>query len=260
MANPLTTSDIWLPVNTQPASTATRRWEMARQKPRGHFKIGGPLVAAFELIAYRFGSEILHLPIPETCYYTYSDPAGSQIGALSLEAEAHWGSWAEFEAVPFFNASDHLGTCRRLLSNLQAIRDVVVFDIWIRNTDRHLWNILVNEREDERHYDVVFIDHSHSLLGPGRSYEAAFLTQPGPRPQDYLRAEEVALAGWAVTDFAQAEDAVARIQQLPDDEIEATVDEVAGLGLLAGDERDAIITGLKFRRDELEQRARELLP
>jgi hypothetical protein len=209
--DPFYAADVWLPVNTQATGSATPRWEMARQRPRAHFKMGGPLVALYELVAYEFGTRLLHLPMARTYKYDYSGPEGTQTGTISVEDDDHWGPWDQFTAVPFFDSNDHLGSCRRLLTNLQALRDMTVFDVWIRNQDRHLGNILVNEREEEARYDVVLIDHSHVLLGPGRQYEQGLLASHGEPPSNYLRSEEIGLAKNLVRDFSQLEDAVERI-------------------------------------------------
>lgn len=257
--SPFYSPDIWLPVNTQPAGSAIPRWEMARQKPRAHFKMGGPLVAANELIAFHYGANVLHLPLPRTWQYNYAGPPEPQTGTLSLEDEDYWGLWQEFVAVPFFDKADYAGSCRRLVTNVQALREVLVLDIWIRNVDRHFGNILVNEHVEERQYSVAFIDHSHIMLGPDRRYEHEFLASPSGQPRDYLRGEEVALAESLIYDFAQVEDAVFRISSLTDDDITVAVTDVCPAVGAGGEESASIIHGLTSRRDELAARVQDFV-
>lgn len=248
--------EIWLPVNKAPFGSATQRWEMATVLPRGHFKIGGPVVTANELLAYLLATE-LRLPVPRTYYYDCTEASQVTTGALSVEEIEHWGPWREFQDLPFFDGSDFVGSCRKLLADVQVFREMFAFDLWIRNTDRHLDNIRVNELVPEENYSISLIDYSHAFLGNKAEKAQEFRTeldQPGSH-SSVIRTEERELFSKLVTHPSQLGDIVGSVRHLTDNDIGEAVDKVAGkvTGLPNKFAVD-VLEGLSARRDRLSDR------
>ena len=118
-----------------------------------------------------------------------------------------------------FDRADYAGSCRRLICNLQAFRETVVFDIWIRNSDRHRNNILLDEQEPSRRYEIVLIDHSHTFMHTDGSRSGEFMDL-GSNDLRFLRPEEKQLVQLLVSHRCQFEDVLCRIEGLPEAEIQ----------------------------------------
>jgi hypothetical protein len=213
--------------------------------------MGGDVVSVNERLAFLLGKE-LGLPIAELHAYTVSDAASSpKSGVISIEHAENWGPWSQFEHAPIFDRTDFAGSCRRLVCNLNSLRETMVFDIWIRNTDRHRGNILLNEKEPNRRYEAVLIDHSHAFMHSDGSRVNEFLDLSSG-DTSFLRPEELSLALDIVTNACQFEDVLCRIEAVPDSRLNDLADmaTMSYSGLPAGFAQ-SLADGLIQRRQDL---------
>jgi hypothetical protein len=186
--------------------------------------MGGATVSINERLAFLLGRE-LSLPVAEVQGYDVPDP-GAFIppGIISIEDNRHWGQWQDLEGTSFFRShSDYARSCRSLITNLSQLREAVVFDIWIRNSDRHYRNILVNEVVERRQYQAVLIDHSHAFCHHDGSLADRFMSELETGDADFLHPHEKDLARQLVDHRCQFEDVLARVEALPDERLEDLV-------------------------------------
>ncbi len=136
--------------------------------------------------------------------------------------------------------------------NLDRVYDLVVFDAWLCNEDRHDQNLLVRRRRQSGLPDRLFLllnDHSRCLLPPGRTpgqLAALWLGSPPDRfiQLDYVRTQ--------VVDRDALARAVDAVERLDDDTVRSFV-RLVPEELLSAAQRTPIEDFLLTRKAELRQ-------
>jgi hypothetical protein len=145
-------------------------------------------------------------------------------------------------------------TTRELFAKCQnrdRVYDLVVFDCWINNTDRHQENLLVREIRSrgapEPRHMLLCNDHSHCLVRPNEQatdlagrLEAAPVSHPG-----------LAFVAEAVTKSARLAEALDRAARVPDDTIKAAFREMPASFLPSAQDGQLMCKYLVERRDRL---------
>jgi len=145
-------------------------------------------------------------------------------------------------------------TTRELFAKCQnrdRVYDLVVFDCWINNTDRHQENLLVREIRSrgapEPRHMLLCNDHSHCLVRPNEQttdlagrLEAAPVSHPG-----------LAFVAEAVTKSARLAEALDRAARVPDDTIKAAFREMPASFLPSAQDGQLMCQYLVERRDRL---------
>ncbi len=111
----------------------------------------GP-IAANEFIAAKL-AEKLELPVNKT----YLKEFEGKKGFLTFATPGQPNMWRQF---PYKESMEHT------LNDYESIARVVVFDIWILNTDRNPDNLMYTRIGKSKKFDYYLIDHAHSLYGP----------------------------------------------------------------------------------------------
>lgn len=165
---------------------------------------GHPFVGANEIIAARLGA-LLNLPMLS---YTVLELNG----ALFFATE--WVATGYFD----FMTRELLAQCQ----NRERVYDLVVFDAWLINTDRHARNLTarrIRERQSQSYIQMIFGDHSHALLPPPRRpfHFVALVREPANRMMiiPFIRA--------SIEDHSELSAAIAQIEAIPDDSIRTCV-------------------------------------
>jgi hypothetical protein len=136
-----------------------------------------------------------------------------------------------------------------LCSNRDKVYDLVVFDVWICNVDRHAGNLLVRRLQgrggNERHL-LLLNDHSHCLVIPGEtpSHLANKLDSP---PQQYVILDFVRNA---IKDAARLSSALDTVRALDSNTLKSTVQSVPD-AFLRDEEKGAYEDFLLARKDRL---------
>lgn len=133
---------------------------------QGYFKIpgrdkyyGGTMIAN-ELIAASLAVS-LGFPVAELALATIRGPDGvERAGVVSLQRKAReLVTWAQ--AKPWVRAAPRKHVC-----NLPKLREMLVFDTWILNTDRGTGkNTILYRDSDQEKYQWYLIDHGNTLYG-----------------------------------------------------------------------------------------------
>lgn len=133
---------------------------------RGYFKVpgrnpyyGGTMIAN-EIVAASL-ARILDFPVADVLVTKLRHPDGQEwAGVLSIQKEAsELLTWQETSAAVKANPSLHV-------RNMQRLRELVVFDAWILNTDRGAGkNLILHRDSGEEKYDWYLIDHGNTLYG-----------------------------------------------------------------------------------------------
>lgn len=112
----------------------------------------GP-IAANEFIASKI-AEKLGLPVNKTLFKEFEDKKGILVSNTPGEANI----WRQY---PF------KGDIERTLNHADMLSRVIVFDVFILNTDRNPDNLIYTKLGRGR-YEFYLIDHAHSLHGPSQ--------------------------------------------------------------------------------------------
>ena len=168
-----------------------------------------PHVAANEYVAARLARAI-GLPILD---FTIVELAGERLFASA------WMSPGTF----------HLQTTEELFDrceNRDRVYDLVVFDVWICNTDRHAANLLVREVRPrgaaEPRLQLLCNDHSHCLVCP--SEQASILSERLDSPPSAHVSIDYVLG--AITEASRLRAALDRVGEVPEITIEAAFAEM----------------------------------
>ncbi len=196
----------------------------------------GP-IPANEFIACRLG-ELLRLPVAKIQFKEFTDKQGS----ISLSVAPEPLKWATFPyktKLPVY------------LDDYDSLAKIVVFDVWINNTDRNADNLLYSQVEDKRKkYRLHLIDHGHALYGPSKA--------PSPMddfnfPAHVMLPELMALFEHGIDFF---DEAIQAIQHVTDAQIAKIIDMVPGQ-YLSLEQREHIKNMLSYRRENLYNRIEE---
>jgi len=192
--------------------------------------LGNPYLPANEWIAARL-AVALDLPIIPHAVVCH-------------ESRLCFGSrWLGRELVPFITP-ELLAQCR----NVDTVHDLVIFDAWIINGDRHPQNIWVHQQiggPDDGACDLLLPDHGHAVIPPGSKPEtlaANWLAVPAQ-----LSAPKLPAVQATVSSLSSLRRAVAAIRTLPDDSIRTLVRSTPE-EWLAAEEADAVVDFLLARR------------
>lgn len=167
---------------------------------------GNPYLPANEWVAARLARR-LSLPIIPFAVLRFGDQL------------AFGSRWINRGLTPFVTP-DLLARCR----NVDVVHDLVAFDAWIINGDRHPQNLWVRQvigGHDDGAMDLVFPDHGHAIIPPGSQPDdlsGLWLDFPAERCMSSLPAVRN-----AVTSLGSLRRAVAQIRDLPDDEVRTLV-------------------------------------
>ncbi len=134
--------------------------------------------------------------------------------------------------------------------NLDRIYDLVVFDAWLCNEDRHDQNLLVRRRPQRGSPDLLFMllnDHSRCLLPPGLNPAMMAAHWLGTSPDRYIRLDYVR---GHVTDRDALGRAIDAVERMDEDLIRTLVRSLPDVWLTAA-EGTHIADFLIARRDEL---------
>jgi hypothetical protein len=204
-----------------------------------------PQVAGNEIVAAEL-ADLLGLPILD---HTIAQLDDDLFFASSYMPK---GSW-------FPNTTaELLETC----ANRDRVYDLVVFDIWICNVDRHSGNLLVrvkrlrNSKEEVR--TLILNDHSHTLVLPGNKATELQTLVESPAER-YL---QLGFVRDEITDSDRLGDAIGAVERVSDYDIEHIVASIPE-PLLANGDRAHYISLLEKRRDAVRQlidRSPDLLP
>ncbi len=226
---------IWYQVGHAPGGASNSvfvRWDDGQEylvKCRA-LSPGQPYVASNEYIAARL-ADLMGLPILPHRIVEYTQ-GESAFGSLRI-ADPH--------AVAF-DAASLAGA-----ENPDVLYDMVAFDVWIRNTDRHDQNILVRlMRPNPPTYAIVLNDHSHCLCARGvtpRVIEAA----PEPSGQDLIKST---LVRGHIADNGRMDQACQLVASVPDHIIDHVLDEVP-MDWLTAEEKNYLNGCLRGRRDNI---------
>lgn len=200
-----------------------------------HLAGSNPFVGANELIAAEL-TLALGLPTVEW-------------RLLELGGYVYFGCQRVTDFAPIFDAAIF-----SRLNNPDRAYDMVAFDLWMMNIDRHDNNIRARKVQNQPdQYLLVMIDHGHALLPPGRkvahlpnltsSVESAFVKSATIRT--------------ALSDANSLERAVESIKQLDDEAVRLAVNKVPSDWLSASD-RGVVIQLLLQRKWGLTEMANRL--
>lgn len=187
-----------------------------------------PYFVANELVASELG-RILRLPVPP--------------GFIVLDSNqtAHYAS-LDFNltgvALPPIIPGDFIA---RFQPDLALI---VVFDIFIANSDRHPGNLSADYNPPPR---FNLFDHSHALLGAGAPNTGIACLQ-GAQPSIVVNANHAVIAGVNQENLLLA--AIERVESIPNYYIEDAVREASGYGL-SGAEAQELRDFLVNRKGQL---------
>lgn len=195
-----------------------------------------PYVAVDEYVAARL-ADGLGLPVLD---YRFVDMAGDLFFASAYMTQGTF--YPQLDDQRF-----------RRCANCSCVYEMIVFDTWICNGDRHLGNLLarLNPPTQAAHsaanLQLLLNDHSHCLICPGEDANALAvrLTTPASQyvsPIPFVRDE--------ITDMSRLRTAVAKIEQLNDEYICMVVRCIPEVLLKSGD-RDMIAEFLFERRKHL---------
>lgn len=189
-----------------------------------------PYIAANELIAATLAG-VLSLPMMD---YTIIEMAG----------HFYFGSrWMDTDSFYPVITAELLQRCE----NRQRVYDVVVFDTWLCNTDRHDENLIVR-RVDSKHL-VMLNDHSHCLVGEGEDTRRLSSLTPS-LPERYVT---LPFVQQAIIEASKLQATVRAVEQLSDgiirDAVQSAPDE-----LLSTADRNTIQNFVLTRRDNLRDR------
>jgi Phosphatidylinositol 3- and 4-kinase len=168
-----------------------------------------PHVAANEYVAARLARAI-GLPVLD---FTIVDLAGAQLFASACMTA---GTFHAQTTEDLFNRCE----------NRDRVYDLVVFDVWLRNTDRHHENLLVREvrprNAENPRLHLLCNDHGHCLVCPNE--QATVLAEKLDAPP----AETVKLGFVinAITETSRLAAALARVSAVDDGIIEAAFAEM----------------------------------
>jgi hypothetical protein len=201
-----------------------------------------PYVAANELIVARL-AEWLGLPLLD-------------FRVLEMKGDLFFGS-AWMAKPTFYPAITK--TLFDQCENRARNYDIVAFDWWVYNTDRHEHNLMVRKGgrtpSGPRHL-LMLNDHSHALIQAG---ESPATNTKNVRIAPAVRLDFLRDSIRSTTKFGYAIDL---IENIPDGTIRSVVGSVPE-PFLAADERSAVVEFLCNRRDDLRpmfNRERILLP
>ncbi|MBM7589437.1 HipA family kinase [Brevibacillus fulvus] len=148
-------------------------WLVENQEgERGYFKFAtqrqwfhaGPMIVNEFVAAYL--AKHLGFPVADMEPATIMSPTGKiRHGFVSVRANAErvvrWD-----KAHPKVRRSPE-----RYVNHLDLLRQLVVFDAWILNTDRAGRNLILYRDHDSSKYNWYLIDHGHSLYGPAKRWK-----------------------------------------------------------------------------------------
>jgi len=159
-----------------------------------------PTVAANELIAARL-AQALALPLLD---FRILEMAGD---LLFASAWMHEGSYATGIDKYLFERC----------ANQELAYELVVFDAWLCNTDRHNRNLIVRlpKKPGETHV-AILNDHSHLLISPHEPTPEGLLKRTGASPRPYV---SLSFVREAIVSRERLGQAVLRAEAVP----EATV-------------------------------------
>lgn len=188
-----------------------------------------------ELIAYRVAQR-LQLPMPDGFVHKPAD-AEPFFVQLNFNPETDLPPPVD----PAWMVKERAALAARIL----------LFDVFIVNTDRHAGNLaVVRRREGES--DVYVYDHSHALLGGGSH-------DPGP---DRLRKDKWLGCDGSVGNLHcllrlvnssdQIEAAIPAIEAIPDSLIDAAALEARSCGMTSADS-ELVVSALQRRRDGIRE-------
>ncbi len=197
-----------------------------------------PYTIANEVIAARLG-QCLGLPVPAGVVAEHS----GRLFYLSLDVSK------EGKALPPIIARDFAAAEPKLAAA------VVIFDIWIANSDRHTGNISHDSAFSPPR--PAFFDHGHALLGSsepkGLNRLKAAEGELGCTGKAPLNGNRHALLD-LVSNAADLHDWIARVNELPDFMIADACSNARELGLLPDDQtREALQGWLQERKTHLPQ-------
>lgn len=190
-------------------------------------------VAANELIAATLAG-ILTLPVLDVCI-------------IEMAGELYFGSaWMQQPTFVPQITSSLFAQC----DNRDRVYDILVFDIFVCNVDRHSGNLLVrtttHARGATRRRLLLMNDHSHCMVLPNES--AAVLTgRIMAPPQAYVRLD---FARDAIVDPTRLSEAIANIERLTDGQIIGAVQSVPKQ-FLPSEELGLVMSFLRERRSKL---------
>jgi hypothetical protein len=193
-----------------------------------------PHVAANEYIAARL-AQAIGLPILD---FTVVELAGA---ALFASAWMDKGTFHPETTDALFNRCE----------NRDRIYDLVVFDAWIANIDRHAGNLLVREvrprgAENSR-CQLLCNDHSHCLVRPNERANVLAGRLDAP-PKDYVAINFVLNS---IRDARRLTAALDRVAKIEDRTIEAAIAEMPATFVPSAPETALIRDYLLERRDRL---------
>lgn len=197
----------------------------------------GP-IAANEFIAAKL-AEKLDLPVNKTFFKEFE----GKKGFLTLATPGQPNMWRQF---PYKEDVEHT------VNDYESLGRVIIFDIWILNTDRNPDNIMYTKIGRNKKFDYYLIDHAHSLYGPNpqpndyNSYNFSSMIQI-PELRDLLKKG---------IDFFQQH--INDLKQVDNIFIIDLLNSIPGDYLVAG-QKNAIKDLLIHRRDQIEEKLNTFL-
>ncbi len=170
-----------------------------------------PFVAVNEFIA---ASLAQHLGLPILDWRVIEINGHLCFGSIYLQEESFYSH----------ATAELFGRC----VNRECVYDMVVFDAWICNGDRHAENLLVRivkprNAQDSQHF-LILNDHSHALVPPGVGCEV--LTSKVWDP--VCNAVSLDFVATAIRSSAHLDQALSRIEAFTDGMIDATLAALPG--------------------------------
>jgi len=216
----------------------------------------GRYVAANELIAARLAGVLL-LPMLDHCILVRPHDGELFFGSTFMDQGTYYDTLTE----------DVFNNCE----NRELVYDLVVFDAWIVNIDRHHQNLKARKTRprrrqgtpapmDPERHRLILNDHSHALMYPGVDPSAL-----AANPAEAVTARHVARIGFiaaAVVDVPRLRDAIERCEAVHADVIRSIVRTVPAefLPAVEGPDVEAFLIQRQAHLRQLLDRSRSLFP
>ncbi len=162
---------------------------------------GGSPTIFNEYIAFRLG-KILAFPLPKIQFLKFGDELG--IISFNMPESNPWQAFASKD-----NATS-------LLEDPNVFSKVAVFDLWVKNIDRHDRNLIIQNVAINK-YKIYMIDHEHCLYGADNN---------PPNKDDFGNIIKIENFKSYVPSIESLTNEVTKISAVSDDEIKGLIDEV----------------------------------
>lgn len=197
--------------------------------------------------------------LPERPYTLVNEVVCAEL-ATKLELPIPARRYLEFQDKLWFGMewrADQSNLTEQTLNNLtnkDKVADLIAFDVFVCNPDRHDGNIIVQKVSPVLHlYTFFVIDHSHALVGTRT--RAQQLISGSTDTTSYLRHNRMLLA--LIHSLTQFDEFIGRVQALTKTEIAEVIDSVPKVWRPTPDDTLSLVPFLVRRKEQLRELLRE---